>query len=119
MKNLPFLRRLEFALTGLAHALRSERSFRTQALVAVSVMSAMAWLRPAPIWWATVALSIAAVLAAELFNTAIESLADHLHPERHPQIRIVKDLAAAGVLIASCGAVLVATAFLIELLQQH
>ena len=118
MKNLPFLQRLGFALAGLAHALRSERSLRTQALFAIGVVAVLAWLRPAPIWWAAVALSIAVVLAAELFNTAIESLADHLHPERHPQIRIVKDVAAAAVLIASCGAVAVALALLFELLQR-
>src|ERR1039458_3870607 len=50
------------------------------------------------LWWALVIIASAAVLAAELFNTAIERLADHLHPEMHPEIRIVKDCAAAAVL---------------------
>jgi len=62
-----------------------------------------------------VVLASSAVLAAEMFNTAIERLADHLHPERHPQIRIVKDCAAAAVLISSAGAVGVAIAMLIDL----
>src|SRR5690348_1617472 len=96
-KNLSFARRLRFALSGLAHALRAERSLRTQALFLVVVIIALAFLRPAPLWWALVLLASAAVLAAELFNTAIEHLADHLHPELHPAIRIVKDCAAAAV----------------------
>jgi diacylglycerol kinase (ATP) len=48
------------------------------------------------------------VIAAELINTALEHLADHLHPEQHPRIKIVKDCAAAAVLILSIGALWVA-----------
>jgi undecaprenol kinase len=55
------------------------------------------------------------VLGAELFNTAIEHLADHLHPDLHPEIRIVKDCAAAAVLCAALGAVGVAVALVVEL----
>jgi diacylglycerol kinase (ATP) len=55
------------------------------------------------------------VLAAELLNTAVEHLADHLHPELHPHIKAVKDCAAAAVLIASLGALAVAIALLCEL----
>ena len=36
---------------------------------------------------------------AEMFNTALEHLVDHLHPEIHPRIGVVKDCAAAGVLM--------------------
>ncbi len=40
-------------------------------------------------------------------NTALEHLADRLHPELHPSIRAAKDCAAAAVLIASIAAVLI------------
>ena len=60
------------------------------------------------------ALGSALVLAAELFNTAIERLADHLHPQLHPEIRIVKDCAAAAVLCVSLGAIGVAIALLVD-----
>jgi len=36
-----------------------------------------------------------------LFNTAIEKLADHVTPGYNNQIKVVKDLSAAAVLIAS------------------
>ncbi|GAB4147742.1 MAG: hypothetical protein OHK0017_09770 [Patescibacteria group bacterium] len=40
-------------------------------------------------------------MGAELFNTAIETLCDLLHPDFHPKIKIVKDMAAAAVWMAS------------------
>jgi diacylglycerol kinase (ATP) len=114
-KNLPFLYRLRFALWGIAHGLRSEYSLRVQAGAFLAALIALAVLRPAPVWWALVLLASSSVLAAELFNTALERLADHLHPEIHPEIRIVKDCAAAAVLICSLGALSVAIALVVEL----
>lgn len=114
-KNLPFSSRVRFALAGIAHGLCSERSLRTQAAILALVLVAMAVLRPPAVWWALVILASAGVLAAELFNTAIERLADHLHPDRHPEIRIVKDCAAGGVLLMALGAVGVAVALLFTL----
>ena len=81
-----------------------------------SASTALARLKPAPICWALVVVAATAVLSAELFNTALERLADHLHPERHPEIRVLKDCAAGAVLIASIRAMGVARAFFIILL---
>jgi len=116
MKNQPFTSRLGFALDGITFTLRSERSFRMHVAAVVGIAGLLVWLRPAPLWWALVALACAAVLAAELVNTAIEQLADHLHPESHRGIQCVKDCAAAAVLIASIGALAVAAAFAFELM---
>ena len=115
-KNRSFLQRLGFALAGLRHGVRGERSLRTQLGLLLVVVAVLAWRQPPPVWWALVSLCAAAVLAAELFNTAIEHLADHLHPDLHPQIRIVKDCAAAAVLCAALGAIGVAVALGVELL---
>lgn len=114
-KNQPLLQRLGYALAGLAHAARGERSFRTQLGVLLVVIVLLAYLRPPAIWWALISVCSAGVLAAELFNTALEHLVDHLHPELHPRIRIVKDCAAAAVLCAAVGAIGVAIAFVVEL----
>jgi len=113
VKNQPLAARLRFALAGLAATLRSEGSFKIHVLAAIVVGAVLVWLRPAPLWWAIAALTVAFVLAAELLNTAIEHLADHLHPERHPRIKLVKDCAAAAVLVASVGAIAVAIAFVV------
>jgi diacylglycerol kinase (ATP) len=115
-KNQPFVRRFRFALAGLAIAWRSEHSLRYQSLALVCAILTLIALRLEPIWWALVALTSSAVIGAELFNTALEHLADHLHPETHPRIRIVKDCAAAAVLVAAFGAVAVGIALVIHLL---
>jgi diacylglycerol kinase (ATP) len=115
MKNQRFVRRLGFALEGAASALRSESSFRVQVVAAIGVLGFLAWQRPAPLWWALIVLAIGVVLAAELVNTAVERLADHLHPDEHPCVKAVKDCSAAAVLVASIGALGVAAALLFEL----
>jgi diacylglycerol kinase (ATP) len=63
-------------------------------------------------------MTSALVISAELFNTALEHLADHLHPEIHPQIRVVKDCAAAAVLITACAAVAVGIALIVHLMSR-
>lgn len=103
-KNPPFAARLRFALAGLGHAVRAEQSIRIQLGVLAVVLMAMLILRPGPLWWGLVLLASSGVVAAELLNTAVEHLADHLHPRIHPSIKIVKDCAAAGVLLAVLGA---------------
>jgi diacylglycerol kinase (ATP) len=114
-KNQSLSARLRFALAGLGHGLRTERSLRTQIAVSIGVAVALVILRPAPLWWALAIVCSTAVVAAELFNTAIERLADHLHPQLHSEIRIVKDCAAAAVLCFSLGALGVAVALLVAI----
>jgi undecaprenol kinase len=114
-KNQSFFSRLRFAWAGICHALRAEHSLRFQVLAFGFVVILLAVLRPEPEWWAMILLASAAVVSAELFNTALEKLADHLHPEVHPSIRIVKDCAAGAVLVTSIAALGVAAAFVVHL----
>lgn len=112
MKGQTFGRRLRFAVDGIYSAFCRERSFRFQVLAGAGVLVALLLTRPSPVWWAIGALAVGFVLMAELFNTALEVLADHLHPEQHPEIRAVKDIAAGAVLVSSVLALLVAVVFL-------
>jgi len=118
-KNQPLSTRLRCALQGLRHAVRAEASLKQQALALAAVVAILLWLRPGAVWWALALLASGAVLAAELLNTAIEQLADALHPEQSAAIRTVKDCAAAGVLMVVLGALGVAVAFLVHLLRTH
>ena len=54
--------------------------------------------------WIMVVMCIGTVIAAELFNTAIEKLVDLVSPERHPVAGRVKDIAAGAVLICAVAA---------------
>ena len=108
MKNRAFLDRLNFAWSGIRNTWRSEASFRTHVWLTVALLTVLLILRPPLLWWALCGVMVSLVIAAELINTALENLADHLHPEQHPRIKIVKDCAAAAVLILSAGALWVA-----------
>ncbi|HTM91112.1 MAG TPA: diacylglycerol kinase family protein [Flavisolibacter sp.] len=59
--------------------------------------------------WEAIAVvfSIAFVWVAEMVNTAIEKTIDFVSMERDPQIKLIKDIAAGAVLIASLAAVVV------------
>lgn len=108
MKSQPFHRRALWALSGLRECWRSEGSFRIQCGCAAAGLLLLAWLRPAPVWWAIAGLATALTLAAELFNSALERLADRLHPEQHPDIGAVKDMAAGAVFVLAMGGLAVA-----------
>jgi undecaprenol kinase len=118
-KNRPFPSRIRFALKGLAFSVRTERSMRVHVLALVLVLVALVVLAPPPEWCALIGLACAAVITTELINTAIEHLADLLHPEEHPSIGIVKDCAAAAVLVSSATAIVVAVAFAIHVWHSH
>jgi undecaprenol kinase len=114
-KNQPFLFRLRCACAGIAQGVRAERSLRFQLGCFIVMLAALVVLHPAPLWWALVMLASGLVIAAELMNTAIEHLADLLHPESHPAVRIVKDCAAGAVLVAVLAALAVAVALGVQL----
>ena len=117
-KNRAFSIRLGYALRGFAHGFTSEASLQFQAGAGAAALTALLIFRPAALWWALVLLAIAVVLAAELFNTAIEQLADEVQREDSPGIRVVKDCAAAAVLMAALGALGVAVAFAVHLINK-
>lgn len=105
MKNQYFMKRIGFALNGINEAFKSESSFRAQVVLGVVAIVYFAWLDVTAIWWALLVFIIALVLSAELFNTSIELLIDHLHPELHPKIKVIKDLSAGGVYMVSVAAI--------------
>jgi undecaprenol kinase len=118
MKNRSFPERFVFALNGLHEGWRRESSLRTQTALAVLAVIVLIVLRPPVIWWAIIMLTISFVFATELINSAFEALVDHLHPERHPEIRVIKDMAAGGVLVASIGALAIGFLLLIATLSE-
>lgn len=57
--------------------------------------------------WAILALTIMAVLAMEMVNTAIERVVDLVTQDYHPLAKAAKDIAAGAVLTVSVGALIV------------
>jgi undecaprenol kinase len=114
MKGHRFTTRLGYAWAGLRAAWRREKSLHTHAAATVAVLALLVLTNAPALWWAVMALTIGLVVATELLNTAIEALADHLHPSHHAAIGLCKDVAAAAVLIASLAAAVVGLVFVVD-----
>jgi diacylglycerol kinase (ATP) len=112
MKNQAFYRRLSFALQGIASALRSEASFRQQTFMAFALLGILIWRNPPMVWWAILLINCALVLAAELFNTALEHTLDLVSPEIHPSVKLAKDCSAGAVLVLSMSSLISFIAFI-------
>jgi len=95
------------AFRGCSRALRSQSSFAVHLPVAVAVIVAGAWFRVTAAEWCLLAVAIGGVLVAEVFNTALESLARGPGSRRHPRLRDALDMASAAVLVAAGTAVVV------------
>ena len=65
------------------------------------------WLRLTWTEWAIIALTIALVLIAEMFNTVAETAIDMATNSFHPLAKIAKDVAAGAVLLVAGMAVIV------------
>lgn len=96
-----FLRGIRHALAGLVHAGRRERNFQIELALGLAALAMAWWLRISLVEWLAVVICCGLVLSAELFNTAIEHLADTAGSVRSEQIRVVKDVAAGAVLMAA------------------
>jgi diacylglycerol kinase (ATP) len=95
----------KYALAGIRSFFQSEHNAIIH-LVATLVVITLALIYKVDKYEAiTLLFAIAFVWVAELLNTAIERLADFVSPNHHPNIKFIKDVAAAAVLIAALTAI--------------
>jgi diacylglycerol kinase len=99
------------AFHGIVTLVRYEHNARIHLFVLIPVIVAGIFLRISTTDWLAILFVSGLVFASECFNTAIEYLSDLITDEQNENIRRAKDVAAAGVLIAS--AVSVITGFII------
>ena len=95
------------AFEGLSHVIWTQRHVRMQLIFVVLVLLLAYVVGLETVQVLFVLSAIAAVMMAELFNTAIEVIVNMITESYHPLAKIAKDVAAAGVLIASMYAFLV------------
>lgn len=98
----------KYAFNGLRLLVVGEHNARIHFFAAVIAIGLSTYLKISLLEWVSVLCVIAGVFMAELFNSAIEKLADVVSPEVNPKIKVIKDLAAAAVLIAAILALAVA-----------
>ena len=95
------------AIDGLWHLIRTQRNFRIHLALAVLVALLATLLRFTAQEWAVLALTVALVLALEGLNTGIEIAVTLASPERRPEAKAAKDIAAGMVLLAALAALIV------------
>lgn len=102
-----FIRGFGYALNGIWHASITQLNFRVHLVAALVAVYAGYALHISKNEWLWIILSIALVLVAELFNTALEFLVDLVSPEYNKKAGLVKDMSAGAVLITAIGALLI------------
>lgn len=100
-----------YAKNGLLHVVMNENNFNYHTVATIIVLVVAIILKLNVIEWIILIILIGIVFISEIFNTAIEKTVDMLSPEYNPKAGLVKDVAAAGVLVASiisaiCGSIL-------------
>lgn len=101
------LNSFRYAFAGLWVLLKTQHNARIHAGATLLVIAAGLFFRIPRLDWCWLIIAILSVWVAEAFNTALEFLADALHPEQNPLIGKAKDAAAGAVLLAAIGAVLI------------
>ncbi len=96
-----------YAWQGIRYLFQSQVNARIHAVAAVLVVTAGIVCGISPQEWLAIVISVVLVIALEAVNTALETLTDLVSPGNHPLAGKAKDLAAAAVLLAAIGAVVV------------
>ncbi len=101
------LKSFKYASCGIKILLTNEHNAWIHLFAAACVITAGFLLRISKPDWIAIIIVTGFVFAMEAVNSSIEKLADFVSPEKHEQIKKVKDMAAGGVLISSIIALLV------------
>lgn len=104
VKNRSFISGFFHAVDGLLSALKTERSLRIHAVMALLVVIFGFLLGISLLEWIICLTLFGLVIGAELGNTAIEHAVDIVCPNPDPRAKRVKDIAAAAVLVVSAAA---------------
>lgn len=95
------LKSFVFAFNGLKILFKEEHNALIHLVATIVVISASIVFDLNTNEWIAIIFSIGFVLTAEIFNTAIENIADFLTTEKNEKIKKIKDLSAAAVFISA------------------
>lgn len=96
-----------YAFKGALLLIRKESSIQVQLVIAIVVTVAGFYFNITATQWIFQTIAIGLIMTAEGLNTAIEEIADFVHPDFHNKIGFIKDIAAGAVFIAAVAAVIV------------
>ncbi len=99
----------KYAFNGLYYVLKKQANMRIHFVAMILVILAGFYFRVSTTEWLFLILTISFVLVSEVINTAIEEIVNFISPKYNTQAGIIKDLAAAFVLLSAIFAVVVGT----------
>ncbi|WP_460218582.1 diacylglycerol kinase [Psychroserpens sp. MEBiC05023] len=102
------LKSVGYAFKGAMYLIRTEASIKIQVCIAIAVTIAGFYFDISRTEWLFQIAFIGLVMSLEGMNTAIEYIADFIHPDRHETIGKIKDIAAGAVFIAAISAAIAA-----------
>jgi len=101
------LRGFGFAAKGALILLKNEESIQVQVVIAVIMTIAGFYFEITAIEWMLQIFAIGLVISIEGLNTAIEEMANFVHPNFNKKIGVIKDVAAGAVFFAALTAVVI------------
>ena len=102
-----------FAIHGFADILRTQHNARIHAFCTIIVLFFSYWLQIQTSEFMFIVFAIISVWICESFNTVLEIVIDIVSPQYSVPAKRAKDIAAAAVLIASLGAVVIGCVILL------
>jgi diacylglycerol kinase (ATP) len=100
------IKSIGYAFKGAVLLLKTETSIKIQFVIALLMTVLGFCCNISSTEWMIQVLAIGIVMSIEGLNTAIEEIADFIHPEQHNKIGFIKDIAAGAVFIASVSAII-------------
>ena len=101
------------AFRGVGYVVKTERNFRIQIFASFLVMVLAVFFDLRKYEFIVLGLLITLVLILELLNSAIEKFLDVVSPRLSENVRLVKDIMAGAVVLASvCSVIIGAAIFL-------
>jgi diacylglycerol kinase (ATP) len=102
------LKSVGYAFKGMLVLVKTESSIKIQLCIAIVITVAGFYFNISKTEWIAQIAMIGLVMSIEGVNTAVEYIADFIHPDHHPKIGLIKDVAAGAVFIASIVATIIA-----------
>lgn len=107
MKVRNIIDSFNYAVSGIITAIKTEKSMRLHYIIAVIVLLSSLFFDFTRTEFLLLLFAVSLVVISEMINTAIERTIDLITKEFHPLARLVKDVAAGAVLIATLNSLIV------------
>jgi len=101
------IKSFKHAFNGLRQLLKREHNSRIHLIAAILSLSIGYFLKISSLEWIALISVIALVFICELINSALEEICDFIEPKQNSKIGLIKDYAAAAVLVTSALAIIV------------